>query len=152
MAWDRFMEAVLEGLNIPEAEHVYFCLEPLTSRLTNFLNTPDEVARMLREMRHPQVKMILDTYSMNAEGVDMPAAIRKHKDWLYHVHVNDDNQLGPGYGSIDFVPVLRALQDIGYERYVSVEIFDFSRDTVEVARNSLAHLKQCLEKAGGGAR
>ncbi|MFQ6131306.1 MAG: sugar phosphate isomerase/epimerase family protein [Armatimonadota bacterium] len=151
MAWDWFMDAVLDCMSIPEAEQVYFCVEPLHSGLGNFLNTPREVRRLLRDIDHPRVKMILDCYSMATEGVDAPQALRESAKWLYHVHANDDNELGPGYGNVDFVPIMQALCDIQYDRYVSVEIFDFSQNTVEVARNSLEHLRKSLRAAQGGA-
>jgi len=151
MAWDYFMDAVLDCMSIPEAEQVYFCVEPLHSGQTNLLNTPREVRRMVEEIDHPRVKMILDCYSMATEGVDAPQALRDNKQWVYHVHANDDNQLGPGYGKIEFVPIMKALCDIQYDRYVSVEIFDFSQDTVEVANNSLEFLRQSLAAAQTGA-
>ena len=37
-------------------------------------------------------------------------------------------------GDVDFVPILKALVDSGYDRWVSVEVFDFSPGAEETAR------------------
>ena len=55
-----------------------------------------------------------------------------------------EEQRGPGFGDTDFVSVLRTLQDVGYERYVSVEVFDFKPDPRSIAAASLAYLRGIL--------
>jgi len=72
------------------------------------------------------VGVILDTYSGNQVEDDLPEEIRKTAELLGHYHCNDDNERAPGYGGIDFVPIMRALLDIDYQRYCSIEVFDFS--------------------------
>ncbi|MFQ6098252.1 MAG: sugar phosphate isomerase/epimerase family protein [Armatimonadota bacterium] len=140
----RFAEAVSECMSIPEAEGIRFCVEPLTSEITNLFNTAEEVRQFLRDLDHPRVRMILDCRSMSDEEDDLPGAIRASRDFLAHVHANDDNGLGPGYGTIDFRAVAQALRDVEYGGYVSVEIFDFSHDPMEVARYSLRTLREAF--------
>ena len=41
-------------------------------------------------------------------------------------------------GDVDFGPILKALVDSGYDRWVSVEVFDFSPGAEETARQSIA--------------
>ena len=133
-------------MSIPEAERITLCLEPLTSRETNVINTAAEAREVLAEINHPRVKMILDCRSMSDEESDLAEAIRASREYLRHVHANDDNGLGPGFGNIDFVPVAKALNDISFEGYLSVEVFDFSLDAVEVAKKSIAFLKDTFAK------
>lgn len=142
----RVKEGFIECMSIPEAEGITLCLEPLTSEQTNIVNTAAEAREVVAEIDHPRVAMILDCRSMSDEESDLAEAIRASKQYLRHVHANDDNGLGPGYGSLDFVPVAQALVDIGFAGYMSVEVFDFSLDPVEVAKNSIAHLKASFAK------
>ncbi len=50
-------------------------------------------------------------------------------------------------GDVDFDPILRALVESGYDRWVSVEVFDYSPGAVETARVSIETLKAAREAA-----
>jgi sugar phosphate isomerase/epimerase len=51
-------------------------------------------------------------------------------------------------GNVDFVPIMKALVASGYDRWVSVEVFDFSPGAEETARQSIACLRRALAAAG----
>jgi sugar phosphate isomerase/epimerase len=142
----RLKEGFVECMSIPEAEGITLCLEPLTSEQTNLVNTAAEARQVVAQIDHPRVAMILDCRSMSDEESDLGQAIRDSKDYLRHLHMNDDNGLGPGFGGIDFAPIARAVVDIGFEGYMSVEVFDFSLDSLEVAKKSIAFLRDTFAK------
>jgi sugar phosphate isomerase/epimerase len=50
-------------------------------------------------------------------------------------------------GAVDFGPILKALVESGYDRWVSVEVFDFTPGAEETARRSSAGLRQALRAA-----
>ncbi|MGH9372756.1 MAG: sugar phosphate isomerase/epimerase family protein, partial [Vicinamibacterales bacterium] len=54
---------------------------------------------------------------------------------------------GPGFGDVDFVPIFRALQDAGYDRWVSVEVFDYTPDPETIASQSIEYMQRSLESA-----
>lgn len=64
-----------------------------------------------------------------------------------HFHAQDVNLRGPGMGDINFVPILKALVESGYDRWVSVEVFDFSPGAEATARQSIECLKDALQAA-----
>ena len=53
---------------------------------------------------------------------------------------------GPASATTDFVPIFQALDDAGYERWVSVEVFDYRPDPETIARESLEYMKRCRPK------
>ncbi|MBN1445098.1 MAG: sugar phosphate isomerase/epimerase, partial [Candidatus Omnitrophica bacterium] len=59
-----------------------------------------------------------------------------------HFHVNDRNLGGPGFGDVDFAPIIRALKDAGYGGWLSVEVFDFSPGPEAIAKKSIEYLKK----------
>ncbi|GAG96506.1 unnamed protein product, partial [marine sediment metagenome] len=61
--------------------------------------------------------------------------------FLAHFHANDANKKGPGFGKVDFLPLFKTLEKIGYQGYVSVEVFDFKPDPQTIARKSLEYMK-----------
>jgi len=64
------------------------------------------------------------------------------------VHVNDANKRGPGFGETDFVSVMKTLKKMKYDRYVSVEVFDFEPDPRTIAAESLGYLKGIRDALG----
>ena len=60
---------------------------------------------------------------MNIEEKSLSGAIRETGDKLYHFHLCASDRGVPGTGHIDWPEVFRALQDIGYDRWITVESF-----------------------------
>jgi sugar phosphate isomerase/epimerase len=68
--------------------------------------------------------------------------------YLRHVHVNDANGSGPGFGETKFAPILKTLLKNGYKGYISVEVFNFDPDPQTIASRSIGYLKGLLEGLG----
>jgi len=136
---------VLSGLHKElERTDVVLALEPLSPQETNFLNTAEETVQFLRRLGSPRIRLHLDCKAMSTESVSIPQLLRRHRDDLAHFHANDPNRQGPGFGSLDFVPIFRALREIDYRGWVSVEVFDYSPGPQRLAEESLAYMKKCL--------
>lgn len=125
---------------------VFLCLEPLTSRSTNFITTPQEAFSLIQSVDHPNFQMILDVYSSSAEGLDIPAEIRRFAPWIQHVHANDTNGYLPGSGGANYDAIVAALREVGYKGYLSVEVFDFKPDPRTVAAQSVEFLRRHVPK------
>ena len=122
---------------------VYLCLEPLTPAETNFMNTAADGVALIRRLGHPFVKLHLDVKAMSAEPAPTPDVIRANREYLHHFHANDPNKRGPGFGDTDFRPIFRALADVNYTGWVSVEVFDYSPDPDTIARESIRYMREC---------
>lgn len=127
---------------------VELCLEPLSTTETNFLTSIDETRALIERVGHPSVTLHLDVKAMSSDpGGTVPELIRKHGAYAGHFHANDENLKGPGMGEVDFGPIMKALTESGYDRWVSVEVFDFTPGAEETARQSLECLKRNLRAA-----
>lgn len=140
-AWDSAKETFMSCCPHAEERNVIITIEPLASYMTDYINLPEEGAKLVEEINHPNFRLILDTYSMSCEKVDMGKAIEENSKYLAHFHINDDNKKWPGSGSIDYTPVANALRKIGYNGYVSVEVFDFTPDPRTIASESMKNLR-----------
>jgi sugar phosphate isomerase/epimerase len=106
-----------------------------------------EATRLVKEVRHPNFKMVFDCRSASAQEKSVTEALLRALDsgYLRHIHVNDSNGKGPGFGEIEFIPFLKNLIKHNYKGYISVEVFDFSPDPQTVASRSIGYLRGILE-------
>ena len=126
-------------------QQVVLCLEPLTPKETDFINTCDDAMEIIRRVDHPTVMLHQDVKAMlGAETESIPSLIHRHKKFCKHFHVNDTNLLGPGMGETDYHPILKALIESGYDGWVSVEVFDYKPGAQHIAVQSIEYMKRVL--------
>lgn len=128
--------------------NVDLCLEPLAPSETNFLTSIDQANDLIQRLDHHHIKLHMDVKAQSADPHgSVTELIAKHAADAGHFHANDVNLRGPGMGEVDFGPILRALVASGYDRWVSVEVFDFTPGAEETATQSLQTLRRELKKA-----
>ncbi len=140
----RFLDCVRPALDRCAENGITLCLEPLPEPDTNFLLTLREASELIQHLNHPAAKTIFDVKSACSEGTPLADLIREFAPLIAHVHANDSNRRGPGFGDTDFRPVLSTLKEVGYDGYVSVEVFDYTPDPQTIATESLRYLKASL--------
>ena len=121
---------------------VTICFEPLGPAETNFINTAEEALSFVRQMPSLYFQIILDVKAMSSETKPIPEIIRECWPHFAHFHANDPNMKGPGFGQTDFRPIAAALKEVGYNGFVSVEVFNFEDGAEAIATRSLAYLRQ----------
>ena len=137
-------EVIRMALPALEAADVTLAMEPLSPGTTDFLNTASDAAELVRAVDSSRCRLILDCNAMATEPTPMPELIRKHAPMLAHFHANDPNRQGPGFGKLDFLPILKALAEIDYRGWISVEVFDYTPGPEQLARRSIRYLKKCM--------
>ncbi len=140
--WNRTKEVFTACMPAAEERRVVLCIEPLDSEQTDFINTAEEGVRLVEEIGHPNFRLMLDVRATVVQGRSMTEDIHNYSGYLAHIHANDANDRGPGFGDVDFIPIAKALKDVDYQGYVSVEVFDFEPDPETIARESLRYLKE----------
>jgi sugar phosphate isomerase/epimerase len=79
---------------------------------------------------------------MCSESRPIPQIIRESWPHFAHFHANDRNLKGPGFGDVDYNPIAAALKEVGYQGFVSVEVFNFDEGAEAIAGRSLDYLKR----------
>lgn len=123
-------------------------VEPLGPQEGDFLLTATAGVELIEIVGSPHCRLHLDVKAMSSEGTAIRDIIRANARYLHHFHANDANRRGPGMGDIDFVPILQSLQDIRYDGWLSVEVFDYAPGVEALARDSIRYLQKCAEKIG----
>lgn len=125
---------------------VVLAVEPLGPQEGDFLLTADLGAQLVEMVDDPSCRLHLDVKAMSSESTPIVDIIRKHASITEHFHANDANRRGPGMGEIDFVPILRALRDVGYNGWVSVEVFDYAPGVETLASESIRNLRDAWSR------
>jgi sugar phosphate isomerase/epimerase len=79
-------------------------------------------------------------------GEDPVQLVYDLADYIGHFHLADiaqnkiHNHLIPGEGVIDFKRVLKAIYDIGYDGYITVELYPYQKDPIRAARKAHDYL------------
>lgn len=137
-------DVVQAAVPVLEETEVVLAVEPLGPLEGNFLVTTEEGVDLVGRIGSPQVRLHLDCKAMSTESVPIPELIHRHHAMLAHFHANDANRQGPGFGQMDFVPILAALGEVDYRGWVSVEVFDYTPGIERLARESIEYLQKCL--------
>jgi sugar phosphate isomerase/epimerase len=140
-AWDWAAATFRDAVGRAEQRGVVICVEPLAPTETNFINTAAEAIQFVQQVPSPHFQIILDVKAMCSEAKPIPAIIRDSWPHFAHFHANDRNLKGPGFGEVDFKPIAAALKEVGYNGFVSVEVFKFEEGAEVIAAKSLEYLK-----------
>jgi len=143
----RAMEGARKVGQHAQGRGVTLCMEALPFPEANFLTTLQEVREFVEEVDHPHVRMMMDVKSASSENQPLQDLYQRHKSFIQHIHANDANRRGPGFGDTDFVPLIKTLLDHDYQAAVSVEVFDYSPDPETIARISLDTLRKAFKEA-----
>ena len=122
------VDAIRECVVYAKEYQVPILIEPINRYETNFINTAHDGLTLLDQISEPSAKLLLDTFHMNIEEVDISASIQSAGSRLGYVHFADNNRLAPGQGHIDFTQILQALTSINYNGTITVEILPLPDD------------------------
>jgi len=139
--WNNTLETLKEVGAYALERDVTICIEP-TATDSNIIDSPDDAILMAKQTGLPNIGLMFDVAHALFRRENPADYIYTAGDYLKHVHFSDSDRLAPGSGTVDFLPLMQALKDIGYKDYITMEI-GFSRTTGvdSLARKSLEHLK-----------
>jgi D-psicose/D-tagatose/L-ribulose 3-epimerase len=116
--------AYLEDVAPYAEEHgVTIALEYL-NRFEMYLTTSAaDLARLVRRVDHPRIRMMYDTFHAHIEEKDPAEAIRSCADVLVHVHLSENDRSTPGAGQVAWQETFAALREVGYDGWLVIEAF-----------------------------
>jgi D-psicose/D-tagatose/L-ribulose 3-epimerase len=115
------------------ANDVIFAIEPLNRFETYFLNTAADAARLSREIGHPNIGILFDTFHANIEEKDIAAGYLTVGDQLKHVHTCENDRGIPGSGHVEWGAVFAALRELKYDGWLTIESFGFALGDLSAA-------------------
>jgi sugar phosphate isomerase/epimerase len=128
----------------PQAEerNVRILVEALPSDQSNVINTLAEAVAIVDAIQSPAVRTMFDAHNAVDETEPHPAVIRKFFPYIAHIHVNEIDGREPGTGDYDFAAIFKTLDDLNYDGWVSLEVFDFARGPEVIAGGAIDYLRR----------
>ena len=121
--WANGKATLREVADYAGEKGVTLVLEYLNRFELYFLNSAADCARFVREVDHPNLRMMYDTFHANIEEKDITEAVKSSIDVCAHVHISENDRSTPGSGGVDWDTSFAALKEVGYEGWMVVEAF-----------------------------
>jgi D-psicose/D-tagatose/L-ribulose 3-epimerase len=115
------------------AHEVTFAIEPLNRFETYFLNTAADAARLAKQIGHPNIGILFDTFHANIEEKNIAAGYRTVGPYLKHVHTCENDRGIPGSGHVEWKEVFQALRSLDYDGWLTIEGFGFALKDLSAA-------------------
>lgn len=131
--WKRAVETFQQLGPALDEHDVTVAIEPLNRYETYFLNTAADSVRFCREIGHPRIGILFDTYHANIEEKNVADAIREAGPYLRHFHSCENDRGIPGTGHIAWPQVFASLREAKYDRWLTIESFGFSLGALSAA-------------------
>lgn len=146
--WSEALALFVETLK-PVAEHaeregVLLLIEPEPGLL---IENAEQFSQLMDRVRSPAVALNFDIGHFFCVGDDPAATVRRLAPFIRHFHLEDiaatrvHHHLIPGEGAIDFASTFAATREIGYDGWITIELYPYVDDPDAAARAALAAVR-----------
>lgn len=122
--------------------HSAILLEALSSDQTDVINLLSEVETIVRKIGNPGVSGMFDFHNCADESDPYELLIAQHIGRIRHVHLNDPKGNAPTCGDTAYLSAFAKLQDLGYDGWISLEIFTTPANPAETLETTMKYLHE----------
>ena len=130
--WDRAVASLKAAAAYAAECGVRLAVEPLNRFETDLVNTVDQGLGLVRDIGADNVGLLLDTFHMNIEEKDLPAAIRRAAGRIVEFHASANDRGAPGEDHLPWREIAAALDDAAYDGPIVIE--SFTPEIKEIAK------------------
>lgn len=109
-------------------------------------NTLEDISVLIKNVDHPNMKMIFDSHHAHIEEKNAGAVIQKHADLIGHVHITENDRGTPGSGQVHWDHIFSSLHSIGYDGWLTLEAFSRNKGTFASGINVWRNFQPTLEE------
>jgi D-psicose/D-tagatose/L-ribulose 3-epimerase len=131
--WKHGQDILGQAADHAQANNVTLVVEYLNRFECYFLNCAADAARFCREVNHPHLKMMYDTFHANIEEKSIEQAVQDCRDQMVHVHISENNRATPGQGGVDWDTSFSALKSVDYDGWFMIEAFGLALPALAAA-------------------
>lgn len=117
-------------------------VEALPAEFTDVVNTLDEARKVIDDIGKPGIRGMFDFHNTDDETEPWNELILSHRNHIDHVHLNDEGGTAPTAVTGDYAMAFKALAEIGYDKWLSLEIFSVPEDPAAVLKQVAEFLNE----------
>ncbi len=139
-----FEKGIRDVLPIAENENVNVLVEPEPGLL---IENSQQFLQFIRNFDSEYIGLNFDVGHFFCVGEDPSRLIPQLSDYIRHVHLEDiaadrtHNHLMLGKGAIDISSVIKSLKDIGYNGFITVELYPYQDCPTYAAKEAMNFIK-----------
>lgn len=146
-----FVEMLKPVVEHAEKEGVLLLIEPEPDLL---IETADQYLEFTTKIQSPALGLNFDIGHFYCVKDEPAPTVHKLKEHIRHVHLEDiaatrvHHHLIPGEGVIDFASTLKALKDVGYGGWVTVELYTCHENPDHAAKTARERVLKIAKEVG----
>jgi len=139
-----FANGINEILKVAEKENVTVLVEPEPGLL---IENSEQFIKFIKNFDSECIGLNFDIGHFFCVGEDPSSVIYKLSEYVRHVHLEDiaadrtHHHLMLGEGAIDFESVFKSMKDIGYDGFVTIELYPYQDSPILAAKNAMKFIK-----------
>jgi len=139
-----FAEGLAKVADHAQQRDVKILIEHLPKYATDVINTLEEALELAKQINHPAIQIVFDFHNTVDETEPFDVLLRKFYENVEHIHIQemDGKHLGTGTAANDYVKAFQTLKDLKYDKWISLEVFDFSPGGKTIAEESMRTLRE----------
>jgi sugar phosphate isomerase/epimerase len=139
-----FENGINEILKTAESENVTVLVEPEPGLL---IENSEQFIKFIKNFDSKHIGLNFDIGHFFCVGEDPSQVIYKLSEYVRHVHLEDiaadrtHHHLMLGEGAIDIDSVFKSMKDIGYEGFITIELYPYQECPIYAAKNTMKFIK-----------
>jgi len=140
-----FTEGLSSVADYIEGTGCRLLVEALPSEVTDVVNTLEEARTLIDGIGKPGIGGMFDFHNTDDESASWENLIKEHGDHIAHVHLNDAGGIAPAAVTEEYRKAFAALADLGYNEWLSLEIFTEPADPAALLKQVAGFLEELEE-------
>lgn len=142
-----FLDGLTKAARVAEQENIRLLIEPEPFLL---IENSTQFKSFVKKVSSEYVKLNFDIGHFYCVNEDPAELVYELSDYIEHFHLADiasnrsHNHLIPGKGAIDFRSVFKAMNDVGYRGFVTVELYPYQDNPIQAAKEAYGYLCSIL--------
>jgi len=139
-----FENGINEVLKTAEDENVTVLVEPEPGLL---IENSEQFINFIKNFDSKHIGLNFDIGHFFCVGEDPSQVIYKLSEYVRHVHLEDiaadrtHHHLMLGEGAIDIESMFKSMKDIGYEGFITIELYPYQECPIKAAKNAMKFIK-----------
>lgn len=119
----RSAEQLLKAAEYAQKANIVLTPEAVNRFECYLYNTMADLKTLIEKVDHPNLGAMFDTHHAHIEEKSQAEALKTISPVLKHIHISENDRGTPGGGQVHWNSFFKALKEIGYDGWLTIEAF-----------------------------